>query len=226
MKRSLKRTMAVIIALCCSLAGGTMAYAAEGDSEWGVIPDGYVLFVPSAQSTVIAETAPDSGRETQKTPPASQTDKLPEGSDSSENIQSQPGHETVESGCAYTLEEFAAAHLAEINRVREENGLPALVTDLTLTEMAQERIEEYRWGHKRGDGSEWYTIFEEYETSLRAAGENWIGSGNNPYSQIEALMRSDGHRANILNEDAVYAGIGVQWNDEKTAISVVQLFAK
>ena len=90
MKRSLKRTMAVIIALCCSLAGGTMAYAAEGDSEWGVIPDGYVLFVPSVQSTVIAETAPDSGRETQKTPPASQTDKLPEGSDSSENISPSP----------------------------------------------------------------------------------------------------------------------------------------
>ena len=39
-------------------------------------------------------------------------------------------------------------------------------------------------------------------------------------------MRSDGHRANIFNEDAVYMGIGVQWNDEKTAISVVQLFAK
>lgn len=218
MKRPFKRAMALITALCCSLAGGTMAHAAEGDSEWGVIPDGYVLFVPSAQSTVIAEAAPSGGRGTQKAPSSSQPDKLPEVSDSLED--------TEESGCAYTLEEFAAVHLAEINRIREENGLSALETDPTLTEMAQERIEEYRWGHKRADGSEWYTIFEEYESRLRAAGENWIGSGNNPYSQIEALMRSDGHCANILNEEAVYAGIGVKWNDEKTAISVVQLFAK
>ena len=92
--------------------------------------------------------------------------------------------------------------------------------------MAQERIGEYRWGHKRADGSLWYTIFEEYDSGLRAAGENWISSGSDPYSQIEAFMRSEGHSANVLSQDAVYVGIGVQWNEEQTAISVVQLFAK
>ncbi len=53
----------------------------------------------------------------------------------------------------YTLEEVAAVHFAEINRIREEQGLSLLESAPTLTEMAQERIGEYRWGHKWADGS-------------------------------------------------------------------------
>lgn len=224
MKRTLKTTMAIVTALCFGLSCTAMAYAAGGESEWGLIPEGYVLFVPSPRSTVTVEAAPNSGKEPQETPRTSPLDKLPAVSDPAEDTPSES--EAEEDGCAYTLEEFAAVHFAEINRIREEYGLPLLESDPTLTVMAQERIEEYRWGHKRADGSQWYTIFEEYESGLRAAGENWISSGSDPYAQMEAFMRSDGHSANILNEDAAYVGIGVRWNDEKTAISVVQLFAK
>lgn len=224
MKRMLKTTMAITTALCCRLFCTAMAYAAEDESEWGLIPEGYVLFVPSPRSTVTVETAPNSGKEPQETPPTSPADKLPAVSAPAEDTPSES--EAKEDGCAYTLEEFAAVHFAEINRIREEHGLPLLESDPTLTEMAQERIGEYRWGHKRADGSLWYTIFEEYDSGLRAAGENWISSGSDPYSQIEAFMRSEGHSANVLSQDAVYVGIGVQWNEEQTAISVVQLFAK
>ena len=223
MKRMLKTTMAITTALCCSLFCTAMAYAAEDESEWGLIPEGYVLFVPSPRSTVTVETTPNSGKEPQETPRTSPSDKLPV-SAPAEDTPSES--EAKEDGCAYTLEEFAAVHFAEINRIREEHGLPLLESDPTLTEMAQERIGEYRWGHKRADGSLWYTIFEEYDSGLRAAGENWISSGSDPYSQIEAFMRSEGHSANVLSQDAVYVGIGVQWNEEQTAISVVQLFAK
>ena len=224
MKRTLKTTMAITTALCCSLLCTAMAYAAGGGSEWGLIPEGYVLFVPSSRATVTVESTPGSGQEPQETPRTSPSDELPAASIPAEDPQ--PERKAEENGCAYTLEEFAAAHFAEINRIREEHGLSLLESDPILTEMAQERIREYRWGHKRADGSQWYTIFGEYDSDLRAAGENWISSGNDPYSQMEAFMRSEGHSANILNQDAVYVGIGVQWNDEKTAISVVQLFAK
>ena len=229
MKNTIRKSLAVMTVLSCLVCLGTTAYAADEETEWGVIPDGYVLFVPAPQSTVRAEPAPDSGSRTHGMAAApekvEQEDQLPAVSVPAEGAQSQPEQEPTV-GCAYTLEEFAAVHIAEINRVREENGLAPLETDPTLTEMAQERIGEYRWGHKRADGSLWYTIFDEYETNLRAAGENWIGSSSNPYSQIEALMNSDGHRANILNEDAAFVGIGVKWNEEQTAISVVQLYAK
>lgn len=229
MKNTIRRSMAVLTVLCCLVSLGTTAYAADEENEWGVIPDGYVLFVPEPQSTVRAEPAPDSGSGTHGMTAApekvEEENRLPAVSVPAEGAQSQPDQEPA-AECAYTLEEFAAVHIAEINRLREENGLAPLETDPTLTEMAQERIEEYRWGHKRADGSLWYTIFDEYETDLRAAGENWIGSSKDPYSQIEALMNSDGHRANILNEDAAFVGIGVKWNEEQTAISVVQLYAK
>ena len=229
MKNTIRRSMAVLTVLCCLVSLGTTAYAADEENEWGVIPDGYVLFVPAPQSTVRAEPVPNSGSGTHGMTAApekvEEENRLPAVSVPAEEAQSQPDQEPT-AECAYTLEEFAAVHIAEINRLREENGLAPLETDPTLTEMAQERIGEYRWGHKRADGSLWYTIFDEYETNLRAAGENWIGSSSNPYSQIEALMNSDGHRANILNEDAAFVGIGVKWNEEQTAISVVQLYAK
>lgn len=229
MKNTIRRSMAVLTVLCCLVSLGTTAYAADEENEWGVIPDGYVLFVPAPQSTVRAEPVPNSGSGTHGMTAApekvEEENRLPAVSVPAEEAQSQPDQEPT-AECAYTLEEFAAVHIAEINRLREENGLAPLETDPTLTEMAQERIEEYRWGHKRADGSLWYTIFDEYETDLRAAGENWIGSSKDPYSQIEALMNSDGHRANILNEDAAFVGIGVKWNEEQTAISVVQLYAK
>ena len=227
MKKTIRKAIAIITVLCCCLSFGTTAYAS--DDEWGVIPEGYVLFVPSAQSKVTAGAASDSSSR-QNVPPVSGHESsaktvvvtLP---GSSGKVEAQP-EKADESNCPYTPEEFAAVHLEEINRIRKEHGLAALETDPTLTDMAQERIEEYRWDHKRADGSAWYTIFEEYDTGLRAAGENWISSGNNPYSQMDAFMRSDGHSANILNPDSRYVGIGVKLNDEGTAISVVHLFAK
>lgn len=140
-------------------------------------------------------------------------------------MPSQPEAPAPE-GPAYTPEDFAAVHLAEINRIRKENGLSPLATDPTLTEMAQKRVEEYQSGHKRPDGSRWSTIFREYDTTLKAVGENWIGAWDDPYGQMDLLMDSEGHKANILREKARYVGIGVMLHEDGSGISVIQLYAK
>lgn len=228
MKKTVKKMLASLMALCCSLFFATMAYAANDESEWGIIPDGYVLFIPSHQSTVVTGSC-EQTLEVQPTVKYEREEVLPEPTASEDRGQTmsnfvQEENNNVETD--YTLQEFAAAHLAEINRIREEYGLKTLETNSTLTEMAQERIEEYRLGHKRADGSQWYSIFDEYDTELKAAGENWASASEKPKSQIEAFLSSESHKANILSKDAEYVGIGVKWNEDHTAISVIQLFAK
>ena len=228
--KTLKSTMAALLALACALGCGTTALAAE---EWGVIPDDYVLSVPSPGSTfrveskkpVKPEPAPEPKEEAPVLPtdddattetPASQPEELP----------ADPPETSIQEAPAYTPEDFAAVHLAEINRIREENGLSPLATDPTLTEMAQKRVEEYQSGHKRPDGSRWSTIFREYNTTLKAVGENWIGAWDDPYAQVELLMGSEGHKANILREKAQYVGIGVMLYEDGSGVSVIQLYAK
>ena len=50
--KTLKTTLAALLALACALGCGTTALAAE---EWGVIPDDYVLSVPSPAPTFQVE---------------------------------------------------------------------------------------------------------------------------------------------------------------------------
>ena len=50
--KTLKTTLAALLALACALGCGTTALAAE---EWGVIPDDYVLSVPSPDPTFRVE---------------------------------------------------------------------------------------------------------------------------------------------------------------------------
>ena len=220
--RKLKISMAALLALVCVLSYGTTALAAE---EWGVIPDDYVLSVPSPDPTFRVEQErppkPDQVPSPKEDIPAG----LDDGDTSAEALPSQPEAPAPE-GPAYTLEDFATVHLAEINRIREDNGLSPLATDPTLTEMAQKRVEEYQSGHKRPDGSRWSTIFREYDTTLKAVGENWIGAWDDPYGQIELLMGSEGHKANILRKKARYVGIGVMLHEDGSGISVIQLYAK
>ncbi len=242
--KTLKTTMAALLALACALGCGTTALAAE---EWGVIPDDYVLSVPSPGSTFrVKQEKPPKPEPTP--PPVLKEDDPAHPNDGdttvevlpsqSEDLPADPPETSVPEKPAdppensalekptYTPEDFAAVHLAEINRIREDNGLSPLATDPTLTEMAQKRVEEYQSGHKRPDGSCWSTIFREYDTTLKAVGENWIGAWDDPYGQMDLLMGSEGHKANILREKAKYVGIGVMLHEDGSGISVIQLYAK
>ena len=228
--KTLKTTVAALLALACALGCGTTALAAE---EWGVIPDDYVFSVPSPGSTFRVEREKPQKPEPAPSPkedapvfPADDDATLETPASQMEELPADPPETSIQEAPAYTPEDFAAVHLAEINRIREDNGLSPLATDPTLTEMAQKRVEEYQSGHKRPDGSRWSTIFREYDTTLKAVGENWIGAWDDPYGQMDLLMDSEGHKANILREKARYVGIGVMLHEDGSGISVIQLYAK
>ena len=125
------------------------------------------------------------------------------------------------------LDAYAQEVLALTNAQREAAGLNTLSADPVLTEMAMLRARELEesYSHTRPSGENCKTVFGEFETDLRFWGENAAKGNRTPEAVVKAWMDSQGHRENLLREDAGYLGVGV-WQDEDGILYWVQLFAK
>ena len=91
--------------------------------------------------------------------------------------------------------------------------------------MLRARELEESYSHTRPSGENCKTVFGEFETDLRFWGENAAKGNRTPEAVVKAWMDSQGHRENLLREDAGYLGVGV-WQDEDGILYWVQLFAK
>jgi len=207
MKR--KKMLSVVMALVLTAVSGVLVYAAEAD--YGPLPDNGVIVFPDPSTGIFVFNG----------------GAVSDNSSGNSNAQDKTVSEA--SDFNYTLEEFAALHLAEVNRIREEYGLTALSTDPILTEMAQARMDENNGYmiHYRPDGTMYWTIFNEYDTSLKANGENIAGAGGTPESIARGFLTTS-HKENVLREDSTYIGIGVAWFDTIIGprIAVLQLYAR
>ena len=105
---------------------------------------------------------------------------------------------------------YAARVLALINAERVKEGLPELTTTTTLTEAANLRAAEIRilFSHTRPDGSNSFTVLDQYNIGYLAAGENIAYGQTSPEAVVEAWMSSPGHRANIMSSRFGKVGIG------------------
>lgn len=130
----------------------------------------------------------------------------------------------------YDLETFAAEVLRLTNEARAEVGAPALETDPVLSQMAQARMEETggKLSHIRPDGSTPDTIFWEYDTQLICTGEIIMSTSRSPQAIVNGFLASPSHRANMLDPNHKYVGIGVAWGETPAGpgIAVLELFAK
>lgn len=111
--------------------------------------------------------------------------------------------------------EFAAEVLRLVNIEREKNGLSALKYDETLQKAAQARAEETvtYYSHTRPDGSDCFTILDEYNYQTWACAENIAAGYKTPAEVVEGWMNSSGHRANILG-NYKYLGVGVAYGGD------------
>ena len=107
---------------------------------------------------------------------------------------------------------YNIAVLTLCNQYRRQNGLKDLYTreDL-LYDVALNRAMEttVRFSHTRPDGSSCFTLFRQ-EGFYGHSGEN-IAAGTpyaDPETIVEAWMNSEGHRANILDENYTYLATG------------------
>ena len=108
-------------------------------------------------------------------------------------------------------EEYALQVAAIVNRERAANGLSALKFSDELSNAALVRAQEIQtsFSHTRPAGTSCFTAMTERGITYRYAGENIAYGQRTPDEVMTAWMNSSGHRANILNKNVEYIGIGV-----------------
>lgn len=115
-----------------------------------------------------------------------------------------------------------------VNKVRKENGIKLdLKLDNELTKAAIKRGEELTefYSHIRPNGKDFFTVLNEFNiASYSICGENIARGQRNGESVMEAWLNSTVHRANILNENFNYIGIGLFLYEGKSYW--VQIFLK
>lgn len=116
-----------------------------------------------------------------------------------------------------------------VNIEREKAGLDPVASAPTLSQMAVTRALEINtletYSHTRPDGRIAYTIFDDFETELEFCGENISMGRQTPEAVVESWMNSEGHKRNILRENAKYLGVGTAIGPHNW-VCWVQLFAE
>lgn len=125
----------------------------------------------------------------------------------------------------YAASSYARQVAGLVNKEREANGLSYVKYSDKLSQAATKRAEEIvsTFSHTRPDGSSCFTVIDEYGIGYYTVGENIAAGQTSPASVMNSWMNSTGHRANILNSDFNFIGVGVA--KEGGMYYWVQLFA-
>lgn len=99
-----------------------------------------------------------------------------------------------------------------VNQQRTNNGLQALKVDEEVQRVArikaQDMVDRNYFSHTSPTYGSPFDMLNSFKVSYRAAGENIAGNSTNS-AAVTAWMNSSGHKANILNGNYNYTGIGV-----------------
>jgi uncharacterized protein YkwD len=127
------------------------------------------------------------------------------------------------------LNDFESAILYLINNTRASNGLGALQTNQTLTDIARARCNDMLansyFAHYTPDGRNIFNFLKESGVSYVNGGENLAqsspASSGTPEAFMNAWMASPTHKANILR--AVYSkiGVGISENGGRRVVTTV-----
>lgn len=117
-----------------------------------------------------------------------------------------------------------------VNEARAEAGVPALELDASLRKAAQVRAAECveTFSHTRPNGTSYKTAITEAGVESKYTGENVATGHTSPKQVVDRLMKSEEHRANILNANFTKIGIGLEKNvgNRYGGYSWSQLFVK
>lgn len=123
-----------------------------------------------------------------------------------------------------TADEQAVFNL--INTQRKNNGLAALKIDNEVQNVArikaQDMVDNNYFSHNSPIYGSPFDMLKSFKVSYNTAGENIAGNSSNS-DAVTAWMNSSGHKANILNSNFNYTGIGVV-NGSKYGKIYVQMF--
>lgn len=112
---------------------------------------------------------------------------------------------------ASSVSAYAQQVVNLVNAERAKAGLSPLQLDLKVTQAAQVRAKEIKtsFSHTRPDGRSCFTTLDEAGAAYRGAGENIAIGQKTPEQVMNDWMNSPGHKANILNPNFKYIGVGI-----------------
>ena len=130
----------------------------------------------------------------------------------------------IDQETADTQDDYAEQILKLVNEERKKAGVPELVMDDAVTEVANLRAKELvtLFSHTRPDGQDCFSAITEAGISYRGLGENIAYGYQTPEAVMKGWMNSEGHRENILYE--AFDGIGVGYYVENGRAYWVQMF--
>jgi uncharacterized protein YkwD len=117
-----------------------------------------------------------------------------------------------------TDDEFVKEVLKLVNAERKKAGLKEVKGMISLDKAATIRAQEItgddeNFSHTRPNGNKWYTILAEVGISPMVAGENLAAGQTSPEMVVSDWMASEDHKANILDPEYDYVGLGyVKYN--------------
>jgi len=113
-----------------------------------------------------------------------------------------------------------------INKQRANNGLDALKVDSEVQRVARIKAEDMvnnnYFSHNSPTYGSPFDMLKNFGISYKTAGENIAANSSNS-GAVNAWMNSSGHKANILNKNFNYTGIGVV-SSQKYGKMYVQIF--
>lgn len=109
-----------------------------------------------------------------------------------------------------TARQFEEEVVRLVNEERAKEGLAPLEIDETAMSLAraksQDMVDRDYFSHE--DPSDGSYMYKQLSTYFYTAGENIAWGQRTPEAVVEAWMKSEGHRANILSENFEYIGVG------------------
>jgi uncharacterized protein YkwD/uncharacterized membrane protein len=192
------------------LSLGTQVSITGKSGEWYQISygsgQGYV------HESLLSESQPQTQPATQvQTQPATQAQ-----TQAPTQAQTQPATQAPSQSSGIDTAAYVDEVIRLVNIERNNAGLPSLTKNTTLCQAAQKRAGELPtlFSHTRPDGTDCFTVLDEYQITAYTSGENIACGQRTPQEVVEEWMNSPGHRQNILNPDFNQIGVGcVQAND-------------
>ncbi|MCD7035949.1 CAP domain-containing protein [Metabacillus sp. GX 13764] len=98
------------------------------------------------------------------------------------------------------------------NAERKKNGLQPLAADSSLANVAQEKSDDMEqnnyFSHTSPTYGSPFEMMKRFGENYQTAGENIAQGQQTPEEVVDAWMKSEGHRENIMNSEFTNIGIG------------------
>ncbi|SFL93456.1 uncharacterized protein, YkwD family [Gracilibacillus orientalis] len=141
-----------------------------------------------------------------------QEEAKPEEPSKEDNAQENTEEQTEETNQSSEISQFEEQVVALTNQERQKQGLSALEIDTELSKVAKQKSEDMAangyFSHNSPTYGSPFDMIQQSGIDYRTAGENIAKGQKSPEEVVNAWMNSEGHRANILNEDFTHIGVG------------------